>query len=380
MGRRIAAAFGSVLDARSRRFDLCATFMHWPIAPTDRDRLVLRSRAKVDDYEAIPVQTPGRRRAKPVAETSVRVTRHGSATVCTGFTVSPGNPIMARIYDKIADLTVKGDARWRDGREPGDPRSLEALSDKGAHELATWRAAGWVEGIPVTRVEFQVRGEALDDFQMRDPATVCGERLDAIWRYCVGEESTGRRKKGEPKKHRGWMRLVIGGRSRMKRAEVDPRWIVAQRVAFVRHVAPATRVRKVGEGATWKQGLGATLSSLAAMGVLPAERIGGELYVNKEGFSVRRKLSPSEYAHLNSPAQAAFLTADHLRRVFDVAWRTYTEALIAERGPQGALEWTLARIGGARARNAQLNFDRARAELVARTAPDAIHPWARAAA
>ncbi len=67
-----------------------------------------------------------------------------------GITIAPGNPIMCRLYDKTVEL-----------RLPGREEKLKL-----EHEL--WGDAV-APGDSVTRVELQLRGEALDQLAMRDP-------------------------------------------------------------------------------------------------------------------------------------------------------------------------------------------------------------------
>lgn len=152
----------------------------------------------------------------------------------TGHTVCPGNAIMARVYDKTQELRVH--------RDPEKER-LEKL---------IWSEHGW-QGEQVTRVEFQIRGEAAKELFGRqlDRAT---RELDAIWGYCTTR----------------WLKLVVPGTAtRLRRCDLDPRWDAATKVGWGHpDQAPAERTRERGL-ATAQQAFGTGLTALAQAGEMP---------------------------------------------------------------------------------------------------------------
>jgi hypothetical protein len=109
----------------------------------------------------------------------------------------------------------------------------------------------------VSRVEYEVRGEALDELDMRLPiggqmgaaahAEKLGAALDGLWAY------------GTQK----WLRLVRRGEG-----YVQPRWRAVQSATFVAAAEPRERERKRG-AAKAPQASGAAFSLLGAMHALP---------------------------------------------------------------------------------------------------------------
>lgn len=227
----VAAAFGDVLADRLRRCDLAADFLGFPLRRWDAERLATK-RARVTEFLTD---------AKDSDEADLRLLEHLSAScVVTGLTVAPGNDLMARIYDKTAELTLPGN------------------EEKRAIEEELWRRGGWQPGDPVTRVEFQLRGEVLDSLRLRNPADL-HSRMDSAWQYCVQR----------------WLRLVDPVRTRRWRCPLDERWKAVVGVVFHHPDEPATR-RRVRGGATVEQALGASMSRLGAIGKLPLMPKGDE--------------------------------------------------------------------------------------------------------
>jgi hypothetical protein len=225
----VADAFGHVTDGpRLRRVDLAADFVGFPLAKGDAECFATM-RATLSEFRA---------EAKDVGEVPtaidsphLRIHRDKASSI-TGFSVSSGNPVSARAYDKTAELAVLG-------RE-----------EKRGIEHALWEQRGW-RGEAVTRVEFQLRGEALDDFKLRD-ARKLEANLDGLWQYAT----------------RKWLRLIDPtSATRRDRCALDPRWEAVQEVCFVHTASPAKRSRLRG-GAKAEQALGANLSLLAKAGRL----------------------------------------------------------------------------------------------------------------
>ncbi|HXK20886.1 MAG TPA: hypothetical protein VNG33_23910, partial [Polyangiaceae bacterium] len=204
MPRRLAASFGVVADARLRRFDLSGDFVGFELAPGDIERLqTTRSKAEqfaVQDKDVAEVGTPLGRSLREYRDSGLRV---------TGFAVSSGNPMMARIYDKTVELRLPGREAKRDIEE------------------ARWRANGWDGVQTVVRVEFQHRGAFLDEIRLRDPQRLEGA-IDAVWQRDVR-----------------WLTLIdVGSATRRCRCALDPRWEVVTGTIFSHVASPIARSRE----------------------------------------------------------------------------------------------------------------------------------------
>jgi hypothetical protein len=257
---RVARSCGTVYGARLRRIDLCADVAGWALEPNEVEQFVRRPQARLDahafsDQDVIRLQDSGELDESVPAE---RVVTHYKTAV-TGFSFCPGAPMMARCYDKRAELKLK----------KGEIR---------ASEEARWRERGWDGEAPVTRVEFQIRGEALRDFGLRDPDAPTQDArdprtgklvrlsrypgfewvLDRVWRACLS-----------------WLRLTRapatpGARQeRASRRPTDDRWLALAQLGFNVDAAPGVhqRVRRRG-GATIEQTFGCVLSTLGQAGEL----------------------------------------------------------------------------------------------------------------
>jgi hypothetical protein len=253
---RIARSCGTVYGARLRRMDLCADVAGWNLSHQEVENFVRRPNARIDahafsDEDVLRLEDSGELDEAVPAE---RVVTHYKTSV-TGFTFCPGAPMMARIYDKLAELKLK------------KPEIQE-------EERARFLANGWDGVSPVTRVEFQIRGEALRDFGLRDPdaptqdvrdqktrklATVrvfkgFEEVLDRVWRAALS-----------------WLRLTKPDQreERASRRATDDRWLAMARLAFSEKTVDGEhlRVRRRG-GASVDQTLGCVLSTLGQAGRL----------------------------------------------------------------------------------------------------------------
>ena len=227
--QRMAASFGTLTERpRLRRFDCAADFVGFPLSARDAERFVTK-RASIDAFhsEEKDLDEVG----TPLNKPAMRVHRDFTRTV-TGFNVSAGNPISARIYDKTAELLVPG-------RE-----------EKREIEYARWRASGWDDSARVTRVEFQHRGTFLDEIGLRDASTL-PLKLDEVWQHDAN-----------------WLRMVDPkSATRLPRCNPDPRWVAVEKVTFTHHAAPIARGRLRG-GATVAHVFGAVLSRASATGQL----------------------------------------------------------------------------------------------------------------
>lgn len=261
MFRELLASFGLLVAWRQRRIDLAADVTGWQLAISDGEAFVKPPRAKLGHWEPLAKDLdPDAAGHSDADHERAHVTTYRSEDrAVTGHTVCPGGAIMARIYDKVCELN-----------QPGRFAKRQV-------EVAIWQAAGWtgrlvetasggfrVEGPPVVRVEFQVRGEALEEMGLRDPLKLASS-LDSLWAYCVARDA-GRGK--------GWLRLVLpDDATRLRRCATDPRWRVLQETIWVERAEPAVRLRRRGL-ASLAQALGSTLAALADEGMLAAPRTG----------------------------------------------------------------------------------------------------------
>jgi hypothetical protein len=135
--------------------------------------------------------------------------------------------ITARIYDKTAELVVSGKEWIRE----------------------VWQQGGWNSSLPVWRLEFQLRREALREFKVAD-ARDMPEGIGALWR------SLGRH----------WLRLAapVSGQRR-ERWPIDPAWESLLCPAFGSVGGEAVRSRKrASNGRRIESGLLGYVSSFAA--------------------------------------------------------------------------------------------------------------------
>lgn len=261
--RALAEGLGRVFASRLRRIDLAADVAGFVIREDDPHHMVRRARAKLglhafEEAEDAndPEETERRRREladeharRGGAPDDGRVVSHYYRTI-TGISVCPGGAIMARVYNKREHLSLLG----VDTREA---------------EEARWKEGGWNGEDAIARVEFQLRGEVLEELGIRDPEDVhdpaTGERfagieavLDRVWRACLAWAS---------------MR-VDNGNERRTRWALDPRWAVLYTARFGGAAGVHRRVRRRG-GASPEQTLGCALSTAARVGLLVAlaERI-----------------------------------------------------------------------------------------------------------
>lgn len=224
LSKSVAQAMGAVWASRLRRTDLAADYMHFALCRLDADHF-FTTRAKTDGFLVEPKDVDG----LGVADFSEHL---DAKRQVTGVSIARGNPFSARVYNKRAELALPG-------RE-----------EKRAIEEARWRSGGWTGKEEVARVELQVRGEALDDLDLRNPDDLDG-RLDSVWQYGVQ-----------------WTRLVRPIRRRLRECPLDPRWEPVVKTVFNHASEPATRSRVRG-GATAQQALGTAISRLGAIGHLP---------------------------------------------------------------------------------------------------------------
>lgn len=366
LSRGIARCFGLVTEERQGRFDLAATFAGFHLRDRDRKGLVLRSRAKPERFYVVEEDEPAadrpssssrsdgdavapgsRRRKKKTRRVGVEIRVHG-AQRCTGFTIAAGGALSCRIYDKIAELLAKGAIRkivtTCIPAKGGKVVRFEGKTRKGIAELETWRDRGVdltrdaVVHPPITRVEFQLRGEVIDEFKLRDPRKL-PFALDGIWRYLVGTDDVGRAGKG-------WMRMILpdtASKTKRARATLDPRWAEVRAVQWGSGmVGIAARERRGAKGASWKQGWGSIVGALAEAG----ELVKVPWRFAKGNEELARRLHDGAAIHVIERH-----VQDNLRRF----GRLMVESLVGERGPQAGCEWLMCRSEAATGRFARLS-------------------------
>jgi|HubBroStandDraft_2_1064218.scaffolds.fasta_scaffold00590_10 hypothetical protein len=290
----IAGCLGEVLEGRVGRLDLCADVARYGMRPGDRTRFVKRSRVASGDQwhegvmvgrskertttqghrvlerlieetgawhvgrvveDPLPVgagrgeqvslgaETPGPELLLEEDEGRAEVRFAGASF--TGFTFGGRSSLSCRIYDKRLELRAKG---W----------------EKQEAERCEWKRNGWNGVDDVARVEFEFRGQALDELKLRlstrpetggaeAMASALGTSLDPAWAYVT----------------RSWLRLVARFKTPTLPERVQPRWRAVQEATFVKAAAPRPRVRSRG-GAKSAQTIGCALSQLASSGALPA--------------------------------------------------------------------------------------------------------------
>lgn len=220
----IAASLGDVQGSRVRRLDLAADIGGWSVGDIDDRAWVKSSRAKLERARGVEVDKSD----SPVQ----RRFRRGERV--TGYSICPGNALMAVVYDKREELTLR--------------------PEKTAAEESRWREQGWDGAAPVTRVEFRFRSLVLHELGCRDGLVAFRKKLDALWGYAT----------------RWWIRLVeLGAATRLSRCPVTPEWRTVQAVRFEHWATPAVR-KKMRQGASPAQVFGAALSAVAGAGLLLA--------------------------------------------------------------------------------------------------------------
>lgn len=254
----VAGALGTIDEARFGRTDLCVDVAHYGLSPEDRAHFVKQRRVKLQPFanDGAPVRTSyasvGMRGEEIRREGTkwrldgrrvVAFLRDEEGGMCaeyyggdtfTGYGFGSRTSVSARIYDKRHELRT-------------NPERREA-------EENGWRAHGWTGKGDVARVEFELRGEALDELRLRHAvrADVGPEghaarfraALDGAWAYCS----------------RKWLRLGKRG----ERDYVQPRWRVVQEATFVGPSGPRERVRVRG-AAKAAQAAGSCVSLLGAV-------------------------------------------------------------------------------------------------------------------
>jgi hypothetical protein len=293
---RVACGFGPVRAERLRRFDLAVDCTGFPLDLDVAERFVT-TRARLDEFLVD---------AKDGDEERVHTHRNHRYAI-TGFTVAPGNPLMARVYDKTTELGMPG-------RE-----------SKRAIEHRRWLANGWNGVASVTRVEFQHRGAFLDEIGLRNPALL-PSRLDEVWQ-----------------RDTRWLRQAVpNGSDRRTRWPTDPRWRVVSSARFATCAAsPIQRSRQYRGGVSPEHVLGIVVSRLGASGRL-ARIVSG---LGKHG----QVLSVEAIAAM-SDAEASLVLRGLRRALFDAACIDNEAQFCGGRGPRDQLTYLIEKVRGVAAR------------------------------
>lgn len=251
---------GDVTEARFGRTDLCADVAHYDLRDSDRLAFVKQRRVKSVEHwrDGKPItRTTRKRKTDGTVETRdtvhwqqsmLRVGKadedsgtevHFGGDTFTGFSFGSRKTVSARIYDKGLELRAQS-------------------PDKKTAEHEWWKSNGWDGASDVARVEFEVRGEALDELALRHPvrgevghvehARLFASGLDELWSYMTHV----------------WLRLERSGKDRV----VQPRWRAVQAATFVAAAHPRARVRQRG-AAKAAQARGSMMSFLGRTGHLP---------------------------------------------------------------------------------------------------------------
>jgi hypothetical protein len=288
--------------------DLCADFASFPLARNDVERMAT-TRAHADSFMATrkDVDEAG----GELCQVGLREHRDQRLEV-TGITVAAGNPVMARVYDKSAELLLPG-------RE-----------QKRAIEHAIWRNGGWDGSEQVTRVEFQHRGEFLDEIHLRDVDALV-EQLDALWQRDVR-----------------WLRMVEPeSATRRKRCKLDLRWLPVAEMIFRHPAEPIQRSRTPRGGAPPAQVLGAVLSRLGATGRLHRCELG----ITADG----EVLDETGFAEILTPSEAESWLGREVRCRMLAAGEDVVVALLCRYGPRDAVRVLATKINANVARFASID-------------------------
>jgi hypothetical protein len=299
---RSASEFGRVTETRLRRFDLCADYVGFAFHDDDARLRVLTTRAKSGLFVSDPKDVD--EAAGLLCRSDVREHR-GAMRNVTGLVVAAGNPLMARIYDKTAELSLSGREHKRE------------------LEHAIWRPRGWDGHAPVARVEFQHRGRVLDEMRLRDVHAL-PSKLDAVWQFDTG-----------------WLRLIEPGTAtRRTRCDLDPRWRAVTGTVFEHASEPIPRLRLRGDGAQPSHVRGAALSMLGARGRISLAS------VNDDG----EELSEATLVDALTPAEQEACVVRYYESLGFESGRIIANDELGRHGARGALVRVIAQNDATRAR------------------------------
>ena len=272
LARHIADAFVELVNGeRIRRIDLCADIVGLELEEIDRRAWLTPPRAGCSEWGD-----------------------HSKGENRTGFTIGKrGNAMYARIYDKLAELTAKGD------------------DEKRAIEEWHWRRGGWDGLAAVARVEFEILGDGLKEFGHREDPEQCLACLPALWAYCT----------------RDWLKLIVPETAtRRRRCRTDDRWRTVQSAVFGDfdgEVAVRRRLRGCGD---LRRAFSSSLRAPAAAGVLLPSFPGARGHKVVENWSDEKCIRFVNQAAIIATKLSGPLMAD---------------ALIIAKGPKLAAAWVI---------------------------------------
>lgn len=343
--RELAAAIlADVLDERVRRLDLCCDWTGYGLEAIQAEEWI----------------APRRTSPRDLALTD----RYWKAAVVTGWGIGKSD-ISHRTYDKSREL-----------RNPGQELKRQ-------EEHARWRAAGWngqdeptirvgkkvlpnPEYQPVTRTEFQVRGDALKQFpglgDLRRADTLF-PRLDDLWSYLTDARPNGPRGAPKTSGEAGWCRLIVAGTaSRRKRCRTQRRWRAVQQVSFLGVGMPVPERSRVHAPAPERRMVGQALDLVASEGLheIPAGPLGKmnlvDIGVAREMMAQARE-SYAGWSEEEAEGWVRRLLEDHrLVSRFKHATRSWAEDEAQRRGSwKGAAAYFIERMRSSVARRAALH-------------------------
>lgn len=229
-------------------------------------------------------------------------------------------------------------------------RARIQASEKRATEAEIWARHGWQEGEPVTRVEVQVRGTALQELCNRcevrvenvppeereaaldraqaESIRLFEESIDGIWQYAT----------------RKWLRLIERTRTRRSRCPTHPWWKKVQEVSFFRKTEePLKRVRK-RSAAKSAQVLGAAMGLATLHGVHSP-------WVDTEGPVWKLKDEKIAAKRIDNEGLTRWRLTWEIGRILDACKPLIVRDMIAQaRRPRDALERLICRWGAVTAR------------------------------
>lgn len=166
---------------------------------------------------------------------AISTNKRCTGTKCVGWEIGIGGNIYCRPYNKTSETSKTGKAYFKE----------------------IWTRAGWIEGQPVWRVEFQLRKEPLKQLSIHSVADLVSS-LNDVWRYCTYK----------------WLRLAVDdGTKNRSRWETHPLWSAIQQVKFgdgiylgITRDASSYRSRVPSDKTLFQSGFGYITSYAAATG------------------------------------------------------------------------------------------------------------------
>ncbi|KAA9130883.1 hypothetical protein F3N42_11010 [Marinihelvus fidelis] len=236
---QIVSKFGEAEHQKISRLDICADFY------TDHDLSGLDVIDWITKCDAIVKRYSGKR--------------------FTGFSFGHGGPIVVRLYDKAYEIEKKSGKTFF---------------------YPLWAKGGWMGELPVFRLEFQFRREALKEFGI-ECANDLNDKLDGLWQYCCQK----------------WLRLVVPNPadSVQTRWPIHPVWEALQSARFtdVKNPLPLDRSRKErlpSDESMFVQGMWGLTTFMAARGIKDIETGFREYIVSAAEHHKTRKSSEFSFA------------------------------------------------------------------------------------